>query len=192
MVRACAGRGFEASRHSRAAMAPGGRCAAVLMSGGGGLAFLVEQARQAANLELAVEEKIPARHDLVALAQSAQHRIGIIGARAGYNLDRRKLALALLDIHELAHAAVEHGGHGHGEEKLVAFRLRARGRAGNLHERHFANRALAGLRLQHQRVHWTTPLAFDAGGRGLAIRQKLRANHRADIHSGLQLAARCC
>lgn len=63
------------------------------MSGGGGLAFLVEQARQSANLELAVEEKIPAHHHLVAITQSAQHRIGIVGARAGYNLDRDELAL---------------------------------------------------------------------------------------------------
>ena len=143
----------------------------MLMSSGGSLAFLVEQARQSANLELAIEEKIPARHNLVALTQSAQHRIGIVGARAGYDLDRSELALGFLDIHELAHAAVEHGGHGHGENKLIAFRLGACGRSGNLHECHFANRALAGLRLQYERVHRTTPLTFEAGGRGLAIRQ---------------------
>ena len=57
----------------------------MLMSGGGRLPFLVEQARQAANLKLAIEKKIPARHHLVAFAESAQHRIGIVGARAGYD-----------------------------------------------------------------------------------------------------------
>ena len=33
------------------------------------------------------------------------------------------------------------------------------------------DRALAGLRLQYKRVHRTTPLTFEAGGRGLPIRQ---------------------
>ena len=145
------------------------------VTGDGALTFLVEQARQTADLELAIEQKIPARDDVVALAQSAEHGIGVIGARADHDLHRSKLALALLDIHELAHAAVEHGGHGHGEGKLVAFRLRARGRAGNLHERHLAGRALAALRLEYERVHRTGPQTFDSGGRRLAVRQQLGA-----------------
>jgi hypothetical protein len=79
----------------------------VLVTRGRSLAFLVEQARQAADLKLAVEEKIPARHHQVAFVQPAEHRIRIVGPRTGLDLDRDELALGLLDIDELTNAAVE-------------------------------------------------------------------------------------
>src|SRR5512144_1808447 len=55
----------------------GRRRAVVAVIGGGPLTFLVEQARQTTDLELAIEQKISARDDVVALAQSAEHEIGV-------------------------------------------------------------------------------------------------------------------
>jgi hypothetical protein len=45
----------------------------MLMPSNGGLAFLVEEAGQAANLKLAVEKKIPRTCHLVALVQTAEN-----------------------------------------------------------------------------------------------------------------------
>lgn len=65
----------------------------MLMTGGRSLTFLVEQARQAADLKLTIEEKISARHHEVAFVQSTDHRIRIVRARTGLDLDRDELAL---------------------------------------------------------------------------------------------------
>lgn len=86
----------------------------MLVTGSRSLTFLVEEARQAANLKLAIQEKISTSHHYVAFLQSTDHRIRIVGARSRLDLDRGELALRFLDVDELANAAVENRSHGHG------------------------------------------------------------------------------
>ena len=146
-------RAVAAAGRRRALPAP---AATVLMPGGRRLAVLVEEARQAADLKLANRGG----------SSRAPRRVAFVQAARARDRNRRRAGPALrsrpatnspgaLDVHELAHAAVEHRRCGHGEHECRLPASALARRAGICVERHLADRALARL-----------PVAAPAGASG--------------------------
>ena len=151
-----------------------------------GLPCGIEQAGQALDLKLAVDQKIaPYRHHLSTF-QACEHRKKSTGPRPECHLHRHEFAPGMLHINQLARAAVEHGGNRHRQHEqlfLGGHNVVARDHC----QRHAAMRAGSRFRLQHLWMHRAAELTADTGGRGFAVSEHWHSNLGTDKHARLQL-----